>query len=152
MKIWIDADACPNAVKEIVYKSTGRLNAHVYLVANSYLKIPQSEFIHFIQVEKKFDQADMHIVEQLSPNDLVITADIPLAYEAVKKGSTAINPRGEPYTEANISEKLSMRNYLQVLREGRLIQGGSDSFSEKDKKQFAAAFDKYTTLLLKKEK
>lgn len=151
MKIWIDADACPNVVKEIVFKAVTRLKISVYLVSNSFLKIPTSEFIHLVQVEKKFDEADAYIVSNLDKNDLVITADIPLADLAVKKGCIAINPRGEQYTENNISEKLSMRNYLQVLREGRIIQGGAGGFSEKDKKLFAAAFDKYTTLILKKE-
>lgn len=151
MKIWVDADACPNVVKEIVYKAVNRLKIHAYLVANSFLKTPGSEFVHLIQVEKKFDEADAYIVENLTPYDLVITADIPLASLAVNKGCIAINPRGEQYTASNISEKLSMRNYMQVLREGRIIQGGSGGFSDKDKQLFAAAFDKYTILLLKKE-
>ncbi|MES2614034.1 MAG: YaiI/YqxD family protein [Bdellovibrionota bacterium] len=151
MKIWVDADACPNVVKEIVYKAVNRLKIHAYFVANSFLKIPVSEFIHLVQVEKKFDEADSYIVENLDKYDLVITADIPLADHAVKKGCLAINPRGEQYTESNISEKLSMRNYMQVLREGRIIQGGAGGFSDKDKQLFAAAFDRYTTLILKKE-
>ena len=151
MKIWVDADACPNVVKDIVYKAVYRLQIHAYLVANSYLKIPTSEFLHLVQVEKKFDGADAYIVDNLDKHDLVITADIPLADLAVKKGCIAINPRGEQYTADNISEKLSMRNYMQVLREGRIIQGGSGGFSDKDKQLFAASFDKYITLLLKKE-
>ncbi len=144
MKIWIDADACPNAIKEIVYKAAIRLKVHTYFVANSYLKIPSSEYLHLIVVEKKFDEADFYISEQLHPQDLVVTADIPFADIVVKKNCVAINPRGEQYTSESISEKLSMRNYLQVLREGRIIQGGPSSFSDKDKKQFAAAFDKFT--------
>ena len=151
MKIWVDADACPNVVKDIIYKAVLRLKVHAYFVANSFLKIPMSEFIHFIQVEKKFDGADTYIIDNLDFYDLVITADIPLADHAVKKGCIAINPRGELYTENNISEKLSMRNYMQVLREGRIIQGGAGGFSDKDKQLFAAAFDRYTTLILKKE-
>ncbi len=151
MKIWVDADACPNVIKEIVYRASARLNVHIYLVANSYLKIPNSELIHLVQVEKKFDGADEYIIQNLDDCDLVVTADIPLADLAVKKGCIAINPRGELYTESNISEKLSMRNYMQVLREGRIIQGGSGAFSDKDKQLFSAAFDKYTTFILKKE-
>ncbi|MCX7353140.1 MAG: YaiI/YqxD family protein [Proteobacteria bacterium] len=151
MKIWVDGDACPNVIKDIIYKAVFRLKIHAYLVANSFLKIPVSEFLHLVQVEKKFDGADAYIVDNLDVHDLVITADIPLADHAVKKGCIAINPRGEQYTESNISEKLSMRNYMQVLREGRIIQGGAGGFSDKDKQLFAAAFDRYTTLILKKE-
>ena len=152
MKIWVDADACPNVVKDIIYKTSLRLQIQVLLVANSFLKVPNTELIRFIQVEKKFDEADAFIIENLDKNDLVITADIPMASLAVKKGCIAINPRGELYTENNISEKLSMRNYMQVLREGRIIQGGAGGFSDKDKQLFAASLDKYTTLILKKEK
>jgi uncharacterized protein YaiI (UPF0178 family) len=151
LKIWIDADACPNVIKEIVYKAVERLRVHAYFVANSYIKLPHSEYIHFVQVEKKFDEADAYIINNLDTFDLVITADIPLADFTVKKGCIAINPRGEQYTESNISEKLSIRNYMQVLREGRIIQGGVGGFSEKDKQLFAASFDKFTTLTLKKE-
>ncbi len=148
MKIWVDADACPNVVKEIVYKAVNRLKVSAYFVANSYLKIPTSDYVHFIRVEKKFDEADAYIVDKLEEHDLVITADIPLADHAVKKRCIAINPRGEQYTADNISEKLSMRNYMQVLREGRIIQGGAGGFSDKDKQKFAASFDKYITICM----
>ncbi len=152
MKIWVDADACPNAIKEMIYKTSLRLQIPVYFVAHSFIKIPQTELIHFIQVKKDFDGADTFIIENLHENDLVITADIPMAQLAVNKGSIAINPRGEQYTESTISEKLSLRNFMQVLREGRIIQGGAGEFSNKDKQSFAASLDKYTTLLLKKDK
>ena len=151
MIIWVDADACPNAIKEVVYKAALRLKVHVYLVANSFLRIPVSEYLHLNQVEKKFDGADSFILEKLNKNDLVITADIPFADLIVKKGSVAINPRGEQYTEENVSEKLSMRNYMQVLREGRIIQGGAGGFADKDKQLFAAAFDRHTMRILKAE-
>lgn len=152
MKMWIDGDACPNVIKEIIYKAAQRLKIQTYLVANTFLRVPLSDFIHFRQVEKKFDEADGYIIKNLSQHDLVITADIPLADNVIKKNAIALNPRGEQYTSDNISEKLSMRNYLQTLREGRIIQGGAGIFSEKDKQQFAAALDKYTTLIIKQEK
>ena len=152
MQIWVDGDACPNVVKEIIFKAVNRLKIQAILVAHSYIKVPYSEYVQFIQVAKQFDGADAYIVDHLQVDDLVITADIPLADHCVKKGCIAINPRGEQYTESNISEKLSMRNYMQVLREGRIIQGGAGGFSDKDKQLFAAAFDRYTTLILKKEK
>ncbi|APJ03256.1 YaiI/YqxD family protein [Silvanigrella aquatica] len=152
MKIWIDADACPGAIKEIVFKAAERVKVQTHLVANQHIKSPPSAYISSIVVPKGFDAADAYIVQNISENDLVITADIPLADLVVKKGAIAINPRGELYNEGNITERLSMRNFTQVLREGGLIQGGPPQFGAGDKQKFASTFDKYLNILIKKDK
>ncbi len=137
MKIWVDADACPKVIKELLFKTSLRLNIPLCLVANSYMNIPFHELITFIKVESGDDVADMYIAEHISPEDLVITADIPLAAEVVKKGTMAINPRGELYDEENIGERLSMRDFMKELRDGGVVTGGPDSFNVKDKANFA---------------
>lgn len=142
MKIWIDADACPKPVKEVVFKASARLKITVILVANSYLSIPHSPFIKLIQVEKGADVADFYIVEHVEKSDLVITADIPLAGHIVEKGATAINPRGEIYTQENISERLSMRNFMQELRDSGVQTGGPAPFGVKDKEMFANSLNR----------
>ncbi|MBD66249.1 MAG: DUF188 domain-containing protein [Halobacteriovoraceae bacterium] len=149
MKVWIDADACPKMVKEHVFKASFRLKVDVCLVANSYMQIPQAPHISLIQVEKGDDMADFYIVEHLDPQDLVITADIPLASLVVEKEATAINPRGEIYTEENISERLSVRNFMQELRDSGIDTGGPPPLGTKDKVRFANAFDRIMTKLLK---
>ncbi len=149
MKVWIDADACPKMVKEIIFKASARLKVKVCLVANSYMQIPSSPYISLIQVDKGADVADFYIVEHLESNDLVITADIPLASAVVEKNATAINPRGEIYTEENISERLSMRNFMQELRDSGIDTGGPPPLNAKDKEKFANAFDRIMTKLLK---
>ena len=141
-KIWIDADACPKAVKEIVFKASRRLNISVMLVANSYQNIPQSDLIKLIIVDKGFDAADQHIIDQIEMHDIVITADIPLAAEVLKKKAIAVNPRGEIYNEHNISSILSMRNFLKELRDAGSIIGGPAAFGSKDIKQFADSLNK----------
>lgn len=152
MKIWVDADACPSGIKEIIFKAAERLKIETCLVANQPLKRPPSQYISFVLVSKGFDIADTYIVQNLAENDLVITADIPLADLVVKNGAIAINPRGELYNEGNITERLSIRNFTQILREGGLIQGGPSQFSAIDKQKFAATFDKQITILLKKSR
>jgi len=142
LKIWIDADACPKPVKEVVFKASARLKITVILVANSYLSIPHSPFIKLIQVEKGADVADFYIVEHVEKSDLVITADIPLAGHIVEKGATAINPRGEIYTQENISERLSMRNFMQELRDSGVQTGGPAPFGVKDKEMFANSLNR----------
>tara|TARA_B100001971_G_scaffold84647_1_gene78113 strand:+ start:223314 stop:223763 length:450 start_codon:yes stop_codon:yes gene_type:complete len=149
MKVWIDADACPRMVKELIFKASFRLKVDVCLVANSYMQIPQAPNISLIQVEKGDDMADFYIVEHLSANDLVVTADIPLASLVVEKDATAINPRGEIYTEENIRERLSVRNFMQELRDSGVETGGPPPLGAKDKEQFANAFDRIMTKLLK---
>ncbi|WP_186645915.1 YaiI/YqxD family protein [Fluviispira vulneris] len=153
MKIWIDADACPAVIKEIVFKASERLSVEVCLVANQELKIPKSALISMVKVAKGFDVADAYIVTNLNANDMVITADVPLAALVVEKGALAINPRGELYNEGNISERLSVRNFMQSMRESGLIQGGGPAqFNPADKQRFASTFDKHLHILLKKDK
>lgn len=141
-KIWIDADACPKAVKEIVYKASYRLNLPLILVANAYQTIPQSELIKLIIVGKKLDEADQYIIDHMERSDLVITADIPLAAKVIEKEAIAINPRGEIYTEENIGEILSMRNFMKELRDGGSITGGPAAFGPKDVQLFANSLNK----------
>ncbi|MDH5359533.1 MAG: YaiI/YqxD family protein [Gammaproteobacteria bacterium] len=141
--IWVDADACPNVIKEILFRAANRTRIQLTLVANQYIQIPKSAFIKNMRVEKGFDAADDRIVELCSPGDLVITADIPLADGVVKKGAIALNPRGELYTEENIAQRLSMRNLMEELRSSGEISGGPASFNQTDRQNFANELDKY---------
>lgn len=141
-KIWIDADACPKAIKEIVFKTSRRLNIKVVLVANSYQNIPQSPLIQLIVVHDGFDAADQHIIDQVEMHDIVITADIPLAAEVLKKKAIAINPRGEIYTANTIGSILSMRNLMKEFRDAGVITGGPAVFGPKDIKQFADSLNR----------
>jgi len=141
-KIWIDADACPKAVKEIIFKASRRLNINIILVANSYQMIPQSDLVKLIVVDKGFDAADQHIIDQVEIHDLVITADIPLAAQVLKKKAVALNPRGEIYSENNIGSILSMRDFMKDLRDAGTITGGPAAFGPKDIKQFADSLNK----------
>jgi hypothetical protein len=149
LKIWIDADACPRAVKEIIFKASLRLNISVCLVANSYMTVPPGPLITFIQVGKGTDIADLYIFTQVNANDLVITADIPLAALVVEKGASAINPRGELYTEENARERLSMRDFMQNLRDNGVDTGGPPPFGPKDKERFANSIDRILAKLMK---
>lgn len=141
--IWIDADGCPRPVKELVYRASGRLEIRVVLVADRFLNLPPSPLISLVTVEKGMDAADNRIVEEIQEGDLVVTADLPLAGEAVGKGATALNPRGELYTEENVRERLSMRDFLMSLRESGEMIGGPAPYSTKDKARFAAALEKF---------
>lgn len=149
LKIWIDADACPKAVKEVIFKASVRLKVPVCLVANSYMVVPRRPLITFIQVEKGADIADLYIVENVTANDLVITADIPLAALVVEKGATAINPRGELYTEENTGEQLSLRDFMQSLRDSGIDTGGPSPFGPKDKERFANSVNRMLTKMMK---
>lgn len=141
-KIWIDADACPKAVKEIVFKTSHRLKIRVILVANDYQMIPQSDLIRLIIVDKGFDAADEHIIDQVEIHDIVITADIPLAAAVLKKKAIALNPRGEIYTESNICSILSVRDLMKELRDAGSITGGPAQFGPKDVKRFADSLNR----------
>lgn len=145
MHIWVDADACPRAVKEILFKTAMRREVKLTLVANQYLSIPGSPLINLIKVSSGFDVADNEIAKLCQPGDLVITADIPLADNIVEKGATGLNPRGELYTEDNIKSILSMRNLMEELRSAGSVSGGPASFSPKDKQNFTNQLDKYLT-------
>lgn len=149
MKVWIDADACPKMVKEVIFKASFRRKFEVCLVANSYMHIPDSPYISFVKVDKGDDVADFYIVESLGSDDLVVTADIPLAALVVAKDAIAINPRGEIYTEENISERLSVRNFMQDLRDSGVETGGPAPLNSKDKELFTNSFDRILTKLLK---
>ncbi|HAS89731.1 MAG TPA: YaiI/YqxD family protein [Desulfovibrio sp.] len=149
MQIWVDADACPKAVKEIMFKTAMRREVKLTLVANRYMNIPTSPLIDMIKVGAGFDVADNEIVKQCSPGDLVITADIPLADKVVDKGATGLNPRGDLYTEDNIKGILSMRNLMEELRSAGTVSGGPAAFSPKDKQNFTNQLDKFLTRALK---
>jgi len=143
MQIWIDADACPSVVKDIVFRAAERLHIPTVLVANRPLRTPPSRFIRAVQVAAGFDVADAHIVDQLAAGDLVITADIPLAAAVLARQAHALNPRGEMYTAANIAERLSMRNFLEELRSSGVQTGGPAAFSQADRQSFGAALDRF---------
>lgn len=143
MKIWVDADACPGVIKEIVFRAAERLKMETILVANQMLRTPPSRYIRAIQVPAGFDVADRHIVDQLAPGDLVITADIPLASGVIERGAHALNPRGELYTTANIQERLAMRNFMESLRSAGVETGGPAAFSQADRQAFGNALDRF---------
>jgi len=142
MKIWVDADACPVVIKDILFRSAKRTGLQLTLVANQPLPIPPSRFIKFIQVASGFDVADNEIVKRLSVGDLVITADIPLAAEVIEKGGHALNPRGELYTANNIRSRLTMRDFMESLRASGIETGGPPALSQSDRKSFADQLNK----------
>jgi len=142
MTIWVDADACPRVIKEILYRAAERVQVELILVANRPLHTPPSRFIRSTRVGAGFDVADRHIAEAVQPGDLVITADIPLAADVVEKDATALNPRGEVYTEENIRERLAMRDLMDQLRSTGMETGGPTEFSKKDRMAFANALDR----------
>jgi len=142
MKIWVDADACPVVVKEILFRAAERTNIQTTLVANHFLKIPPSKVINFIQVSSGFDVADNVIVKQVTKGDLVITADIPLAAEVIEKGCLALNPRGELYSKSNIKQRLNMRDFMDTLRSSGVHTGGAPPMSQADRQAFANNLDK----------
>ena len=143
MQIWVDADACPGVIKEIIYRAAERRQIPTTLVANQMLRTPPSKFIRAIQVPSGFDVADAHIVDQLAAGDLVVTADIPLASLVIGRGGHALNPRGEMYTTATIQERLSMRNFMEELRGAGVETGGPSAFSQADRQAFANQLDRF---------
>lgn len=143
MHIWVDADACPLAVKEILYRAAERLEVPMTLVANKLLGAPRSRFIHSLQVARGFDVADNEIARRLAPGDLVVTADVPLAADVIAKGGHALNPRGELYTTENIRERLQTRDFLAKLRETGVQTGGPAAFDNTDRKRFADQLDRF---------
>lgn len=142
IQIWVDADACPNVIKDILFRAVERKKLALTLVANRYVAAPPSPFIKAVQVANGFDVADNYIVQQCQANDLVITSDIPLAAEVVAKHAFALNPRGELYTKENIKEHLAMRNFMTELRDTGQISGGPPAFGQRDKQAFANALDR----------
>jgi uncharacterized protein YaiI (UPF0178 family) len=149
VKIWVDADACPRIIKEIVFRASERLHVPVFLVANQDLSKAHSKLVTSVLVAEGIDAADDHIVRHATPEDLVITADIPLAARIVANGGVALDPRGELYTEENVGERLSLRDLLQELRAEGLVRGGPSQFSLTDRNRFASALDRLLTRMLK---
>ena len=145
MHIWVDADACPNVIKEILFRAAERVEAPLTLVANKPLRTPPSRFIKSVQVAGGFDVADDHIVQQIQSGDLVITADIPLAAEVIEKGAHALNPRGTFYTKENIKERLTMRDFMDELRGSGIMTGGPKALNQSDRQAFANQLDRFLT-------
>ena len=145
MNIWVDADACPGVIKEMLFRAADRMQTQVTLVANHTLQIPRSPFIRFLHVGKGFDVADNVIVARINPGDLLISNDIPLAADAVKKGATVLGTRGEHYTANNIKARLDMRDFMETLRATGVDTGGPSVISQADRQRFANQLDKWLT-------
>ncbi len=143
MQIWVDADACPNVVKEVIFRAAERLQMTTTLVANQYIRTPPSKVISSLQVPQGFDAADDLIVERMDKLDLVITADIPLADQVISKGGFALNPRGTLYTKENVRSHLSRRDMMEELRAAGTVTGGPAALDKKDVAQFANALDRH---------
>ncbi|MBK9350217.1 MAG: YaiI/YqxD family protein [Sulfuritalea sp.] len=143
MQIWVDADACPGVIKEILFRAATRHALAVVLVANQMLRVPPSPHIRAVQVPGGFDVADAHIVEQATAGDLVVTADIPLAALVIEKQAFAINPRGELYSAENIRQLLDMRNFMDTLRSSGVNTGGPPAFNHADRQNFANQLDRF---------
>ena len=145
MQIWVDADACPGVIKDILFRAAERTQIMTTLVANQLLRVPPSAFIRALQVPKGFDVADNEIVLRLQAGDLVITADIPLAADVIAKGGHALNPRGEFYSAETIRQLLTMRNFMDELRGSGVQTGGPAALSNGDRQAFANQLDKFLT-------
>lgn len=142
-QIWVDADACPGPVKEILFRAAERARVQVTLVANQWLRTPRSRHIRALQVQGGFDVADDAIAERARAGDLVVTQDIPLAARVLANGAQAINPRGDRYTTDNIAERLSMRNFMDELRGAGVQTGGPATFNARDRQAFANQLDRW---------
>ena len=145
MFIWVDADACPNVIKEVLYRAADRTATTITFVANQFLRVPPSPYLRTLQVPAGFDVADNEIVRRCQPGDLLITADIPLAAEVIEKGAAALNPRGERYSPATIRERLTMRDFMDTLRSSGVQTGGPAAMSPRDRQQFANELDSWLT-------
>jgi uncharacterized protein YaiI (UPF0178 family) len=143
MTIWVDADACPNAIKEILFRVAERARIDLVLVANQWLRTPPSRYVRALQVSGGLDVADSEIVHRVQPGDLVVTADIPLAALVLAKHVPALNPRGELYTADSIAQRLSMRNFMDELRGAGVDTGGPAAFHARDRQAFANALDRW---------
>ncbi len=142
MKIWVDADACPVAIKEILYRVANRTQIELTLIANQMLRVPPSPWIKALQVPSGFDVADQRIVQEVAAGDLVVTADVPLAAQVIAKGAVVIDPRGELLDKGNIQERLTMRNFMETLRNSGVETGGPASLSAADRQAFANQLDR----------
>jgi uncharacterized protein YaiI (UPF0178 family) len=141
-EIWVDADASPKVIKEILFRAAIRVQKQITLVANQHIPTPRSPYIRSVQVKQGFDVADDYIVQHCDPADLVITADIPLADEIITKGALALNPRGELYTKENIKQRLNMRDFMDTMRGSGIQTGGPPSFNQQDRQAFANQLDR----------
>ena len=140
-KIWVDADACPGAIRDILFRAAGRARVAVTLVANQWLPTPASRYVRALQVQGGYDAADDLIAERAGAGDLVVTQDIPLAARVLDKGAQAVNPRGERFTRDNIAQRLSVRNFMEELRGAGVQTGGPAAFSARDRQAFANQLD-----------
>ena len=145
IKLWVDADACPKVIKEVLFRAAERAQVPLTLVANQPIRTPPSRYIKSIRVAAGFDVADNEIVKLTEPGDLVITADIPLAAEVIEKGGHALNPRGEMYTADTIRQKLTMRDLMDELRGSGVNTGGPPAISQRDRQSFANELDRFLT-------
>jgi uncharacterized protein YaiI (UPF0178 family) len=149
MHIWVDADACPNAIKDILFRVAQKRQLALTLVANQYLKVPPSPFINMVQVSAGFDVADNYIAQQVVAGDVVVTADIPLAADIVEKNAYGINPRGTLYTEQNIKQTLTMRNFMEEMRSTGQATGGPPPLDQRDRQAFANTLDRLLSQAVK---
>ncbi|SFR75648.1 hypothetical protein SAMN05216203_2808 [Marinobacter daqiaonensis] len=143
MPIWVDADACPVPIRDILCRAATRWQIDTTFIANHFIRLPPSPWIHARQVPQGFDVADNEIVDQLTTGDLVITQDIPLAAEAIEKGADVFNPRGQAFTRENIRQRLAMRNFMEEMRNAGEVTGGPSAFSQGDRKAFADQLDRW---------
>lgn len=142
-QVWVDADACPAVIRDILFRAAERAGVQVTLVANQWLRTPPSRHIRALQVQGGYDVADDAIAERAAPGDLVVTQDIPLAARVIERGAQAISPRGEPYTADNIAERLSMRNFMDELRGAGVQTGGPAALHARDRQAFANQLDRW---------
>ena len=145
LRIWVDADACPRVIKDVLYRAAERRKVRLTLVANSRFAVPRSEYIEFLQVGSGYDKADQAIASQAGSGDLVVTADIPLAAEVIGKGGTGLSPRGELFTADNIRSRLTMRDFMDELRGSGVMTGGPAALSARDRQEFANQLDRFLT-------
>ena len=143
ISVWVDADACPKVIREILFRAAIRVELPLTLVANHSLPVPTSPWVSAIQVPQGFDVADNYIVQKVQPHDLVITSDIPLAAELIEKGAGVISPRGEQFTANNIRQRLNMRDFMETMRSSVQVGGGPPALGPRDKQEFANALDRY---------
>ncbi len=150
MKIWVDADACPGAIKELIIRSAKRLGIHVVFVANKHISAPDSIYVSTVRISAEPEAADEYIAVHAGAGDLAVTQDIPLASVLVPKGTVVITPRGELFTPENVRERLSIRNFMRDIREAGGLTPGPKQFSQKDKQRFSDAFDRELTKLTRR--
>ncbi len=145
MTIWVDADACPTVIKEVLYRAANRTKTPLVLVANQRINVPTSPMIEFLLVSAGYDVADNAIIQRLSQGELVVTSDIPLAAEVIDKGGHALSPRGELYSADNIRARLNMRDFMDTLRASGVNTGGPPALSQQDRQRFANQLDRWLT-------